>query len=101
MRFTLFVSAALALLRVGEAVAVPVPGSDLVKRAGRTTTPSGCLTVRGSGTQYGEYSTLTAALAALGSGTVAACIFVYDGTYNESFRITYKGPLTLYGYTTK
>jgi pectinesterase len=57
------------------------------------------LTVRGSGTKSGEYSTMTAALAALGSGSASACIFVYSGTYNEAFKISYAGPLILYGYT--
>ncbi|KFZ14365.1 hypothetical protein V502_06107 [Pseudogymnoascus sp. VKM F-4520 (FW-2644)] len=97
MKFTLLVSGALALLGIGEVIAAPSP--ELVKRAARTSTPSGCLTVRGSGTKTGEYSTLTAALAALGSGSASACIFVYSGTYNEAFKIAYAGPLTLYGYT--
>lgn len=97
MKFALLVSGALALLGIGEVIAAPNP--ELIKRAARTSTPSGCLTVRGSGTKTGEYSTLTAALAALGSGSASACIFVYSGTYNEAFRIAYAGPLTLYGYT--
>lgn len=74
---------------------------ELVKRASRTSPPSGCLTVRSSGTKSGEYSTLSAALSALGtSSTSSACIFIYSGTYNEQVTITYKGPLTIYGYTT-
>jgi pectinesterase len=98
MKFITIVSVALGLLYVGEAVAVP---AELAKRAARTSTPSGCLTVRGSGTKSGEYSTLTAALAALGTTTTAKCIFIYSGTYNEGVYINYKGPLTLYGYTDK
>ncbi|CAG8747025.1 11487_t:CDS:2, partial [Acaulospora colombiana] len=66
----------------------------------RTSTPSGCLTVRGSGTKSGEYSTVAAALTALGSGTTAQCIFIYSGTYTEQLTINYKGALTIYGYTT-
>ncbi|KAF7959235.1 hypothetical protein EAE96_002750 [Botrytis aclada] len=72
----------------------------LHKRAGRTSPPSGCLTVRGSGTLSGEYSTVGAALTALGSSTAVACIFIYSGTYNEQLTITYAGNLTVYGYTT-
>lgn len=97
MKFTILVSGALALLGIGEVIAAPNP--ELVKRTARTSTPSGCLTVRGSGTLSGEYATMTEALAALGSATTAACIFVYTGTYEESFRISYGGALTLYGYT--
>lgn len=97
MKITLLVSGALALLGIGEVLAAPSPA--LVKRTARTSTPSGCLTVRGSGTKSGEYSTMTAALAALGSGSASACIFVYSGTYNEAFKISYAGPLILYGYT--
>ncbi|CAD6448272.1 70fdb3ac-9a96-4007-8a54-7e7c104cd397 [Sclerotinia trifoliorum] len=70
------------------------------KRAGRTSAPAGCLTVRGSGTHSGEYSTVGAALSALGSSKSAACIFIYGGTYNEQLTIKYGGNLTVYGYTT-
>ncbi|KAM3068216.1 hypothetical protein ACMFMG_011262 [Clarireedia jacksonii] len=72
----------------------------LEKRTARTSTPSGCLTVRGSGTKSGEYSTVAAALKALGSSTSAACVFIYSGTYTEQITINYAGALTLYGYTT-
>lgn len=98
MHLTTFLRAALGLLFVGNTIAIP---TELAKRAGRTSTLSGCLTVRGSGTKSGEYSTLTAAIAALGSSTAAKCIFIYSGTYNEGVYINYKGPLTLYGYTDK
>ncbi|KAH8662402.1 pectin lyase fold/virulence factor [Xylariales sp. PMI_506] len=77
-----------------------LPSSEIVKRTARESPPSGCLSVRGSGTQSGEYSTLTAALASL-SGTGSACIFIYSGTYSEDeLYINYGGKLTLYGYTT-
>ncbi|ATZ46536.1 hypothetical protein BCIN_01g11150 [Botrytis cinerea B05.10] len=84
------------LLFVGFIDATPL----LQKRAGRTSPPSGCLTVRGSGTLSGEYSTVGAALTALGSSTAVACIFIYSGTYNEQVTISYAGNLTVYGYTT-
>ncbi|CZR61715.1 probable pectinesterase precursor [Phialocephala subalpina] len=77
-----------------------VPFATLAKRTSRTSSPSGCLVVRGSGTGLSEYSTLQAAVTALGSTTTSKCIFVYSGTYNEQVRIGYGGPLTLYGYTT-
>ena len=51
-------------------------------------------------TTSGEYSTISAAVASL-SGTSSACIFVYQGTYSESFTVSYGGPLTIYGYTTR
>jgi pectinesterase len=82
-------------------VASSLPTSNLEKRTARTSPPSGCLVVRGSGTESGEYSTLSAAVTALGSSTAAACIFIYSGTYTEALRIAYGGALTLYGYTTE
>ncbi|KAF2443760.1 carbohydrate esterase family 8 protein [Karstenula rhodostoma CBS 690.94] len=75
--------------------------SPLTKRASRTSPPSGCKVVRGSGTQSGEYSTLGAVITALGTtSTASACVFIYGGTYTEQVVIQYKGPLTIYGYTT-
>ncbi|RAO69824.1 uncharacterized protein BHQ10_005836 [Talaromyces amestolkiae] len=74
-----------------------LPTSNLEKRTARTSPPSGCLVVRGSGTQSGEYSTLSAAVTALGSSTANTCIFIYSGTYNEALRIAYGGALTFYG----
>ncbi|KAJ5663263.1 pectinesterase A [Penicillium longicatenatum] len=62
----------------------------------RTTPPSGCLSVGSSGT----YSTISAALTALGSSTSSACIFVYSGTYAEQIKIDYAGSLIIYGETT-
>ncbi|KAJ1568056.1 hypothetical protein HK405_003791, partial [Cladochytrium tenue] len=61
----------------------------------RTSAPSGCLSVCSNCT----YTTLTSAVAALGSGTSAACIFLDAGTYTEQVTIKYGGALTLYGYT--
>jgi pectinesterase len=86
-----------------SAVTSALPNLGLAKRDSRTSPPSGCLTV-GSG---GTYSTITAALTALGAGssTSTACIFIYAGTYasasTDQVYINYKGALTLYGYTTK
>ncbi|KFY80011.1 hypothetical protein V499_01074 [Pseudogymnoascus sp. VKM F-103] len=85
-----------------SAVTSALPNLGLAKRDSRTSPPSGCLTV-GSG---GTYSTITAALTALGAGssTSTACIFIYAGTYasasTDQVYINYKGALTLYGYTT-
>jgi pectinesterase len=69
--------------------------SPLDKRTSRTSAPSGCLTV-GSG---GQYSTIGAALAALGSSAATACVYVAAGTYAEQLTITYNGNLTMYGET--
>ncbi|KAF3934948.1 Pectinesterase [Dactylella cylindrospora] len=67
----------------------------------RTSPPSGAIIVRQSGTQSGEYSSLVAALASLStSDTTAKTIFIYQGTYTGRVEITYKGPLTILGYTT-
>lgn len=67
----------------------------------RISPPSGCLTVRQATTKAGEYSSIGAAVAALGSGTSAKCIFIYGGTYHEQVVIKYGGSLTMYGYTDK
>lgn len=68
---------------------------QLSRRDSRTSAPSGCLTVGGSGT----YSTIGSALDALGSGTSSACIYIAAGTYKEQLTIDYAGALTLYGET--
>ncbi|CEJ59569.1 Putative Pectinesterase [Penicillium brasilianum] len=81
-----------ALSLVTGIIAAP---SALNRRTSRTSAPSGCLTV-GSG---GTYSTIGAALTALGSSTSAACIYVASGTYTEQLTISYAGTLTLYGET--
>lgn len=86
----------LALLSLGLASVHAIP----VKRAGRTSPPSGCKVVRASGAGSGEYSSLSAAVASL-SGTAAACIFMYSGTYTDQVTIEYGGALTLYGYTSE
>src|SRR4051812_35501377 len=97
MHFLTLITALATTLRLTSAAPV-----SLSKRASRTSPPSSCLTVRNSGTQTGEYSTLGAALTALGtSSTAIACIFIYSGTYKEQVTINYKGALTLYGYTTE
>ncbi|CZR66597.1 related to Pectinesterase A [Phialocephala subalpina] len=41
----------------------------------------------------------SSAVAALGSGSDDACIFIYAGTYEEQVSIEYEGNLTIYGYT--
>lgn len=66
----------------------------------RTSPPQGCLVVRGSGTQASEYSTVSAAVAALKSQIATQCIFIYGGNYTEQVSIKYlSGPLVIYGYT--
>ncbi|KAK6531838.1 hypothetical protein TWF694_003003 [Orbilia ellipsospora] len=66
-----------------------------------TAPPSGAIIVRQSGTKSGEFATLGAAIASLGtSSTAAVTIFIYQGTYNERVVINYKGILTIIGYTT-
>lgn len=70
--------------------------TDLQRRSSRISAPSGCLTV-GSG---GTYSTIGAALEALGSSTSSACIYIASGTYQEQLTIDYTGALILYGETT-
>lgn len=68
------------------------------KRAGRTSAPSGCLVVGGSG----KYSTVQSAVDALStSSTTSQCIFINQGTYKEQVYIkALKSELILYGYTT-
>ncbi|KAL5355700.1 pectin lyase-like protein [Aspergillus floccosus] len=67
----------------------------------RTSPPVGCLVVRQSGTKASDYSTISSAIVALGSGTTAQCIFIYSGNYTEQVSIKgISGPLTIYGYTT-
>ncbi|KAL0059799.1 hypothetical protein AAF712_013440 [Marasmius tenuissimus] len=65
-----------------------------------TTPPLGAVIVRQSGTKSGEYSTVSAAVASLGSGSSNRTIFIYPGTYKEQVVIGYGGPLTIYGYAT-
>lgn len=96
------ISCKLVLCLLGlSGIANSLANTRLAKRASRTSPPSGCLTV-GTG---GTYSTISAALTALGTGssTSTACIFIYAGTYqsSEQVYISYKGALTLYGYTSK
>ncbi|KAF9695614.1 hypothetical protein EKO04_006300 [Ascochyta lentis] len=78
------------------AAAAAVPTS-LVPRAGRTSPPSGCLSVGSSGT----YKTVSAAVTKLStSSTSAQCIFIYKGTYKEQVYVPpLKSALTIYGET--
>jgi pectinesterase len=70
--------------------------TELIRRTSRTTAPSGCLTVGSSG----KYSTISAAITALGSSSNAACIYIASGTYTEQITVNYAGTLTIYGQTT-
>ncbi|KAF9245080.1 CAZyme family CE8 [Penicillium roqueforti] len=85
-----------AFLLAALSTAVLGAPAKLVTRTARTTAPAGCLTVGSSG----KYSTIGAALTALGSSSAAACIYVASGTYEEQLTINYAGALTLYGETT-
>ncbi|KAJ5769030.1 pectin lyase-like protein [Penicillium odoratum] len=79
--FDLFIS----VLYLGTtAFGTPAKGAR-ANTVSRTTPPSGCLSVGSSGT----YSTISAALTALGSGT-----------YAEQIKIDYAGSLIIYGETT-
>jgi pectinesterase len=70
--------------------------SPIEERSGRTSAPSGCLTVGSSG----KYSTIGSALGALGSSKSDACIYIAAGTYKEQITVNYPGKLTMYGETT-
>ncbi|GJC79629.1 pectinesterase [Colletotrichum liriopes] len=68
--------------------------------AGRTSAPSGCLTVKkspGSG-QYGTIQKAVDALSTSASGT--QCIFIDQGTYSEQVLVPARtAQLSIYGYT--
>lgn len=91
---TMHFSLAFVLSLSATAAAAP---ATLVARAGRTSAPSGCLTVGSSGT----YKTVQAAVNALStSSTSAQCIFIAKGTYKEQVYIQQlKSALTIYGQT--
>jgi len=71
----------------------------LAATGARTSPPAGALVVRQSDTGDGEFSTVSEAVDSL-SGTTSATIFIYPGTYHEQVTITYRGPLTIFGFTT-
>ncbi|KAJ6504621.1 pectin methyl esterase [Mycena vitilis] len=64
----------------------------------RTTPPAGAIVVRQTGATSGQFTTIGSALASL-SGTAAATVFIYPGTYNEQVNITHPS-LTIMGSTT-
>ncbi|KAJ7186342.1 carbohydrate esterase family 8 protein [Mycena pura] len=66
----------------------------------RTAPPAGATVVRRSGTQVGEFSTISAAAASLPNDGSARVIFIYPGTYTEQVHLTRNGKLTIMGYTT-
>jgi pectinesterase len=89
-----FFNLALATLGLaGLTLSAPAPSNTLEKRTARTSAPSGCLSVKAGTTTSGWYKTVASAVASL-SGTAAACIFVYSGTYSEQVVIQYGGALT-------
>jgi pectinesterase len=85
----------LVLSLAATTVAAP---ATLAPRAGRPTSPAGCLSVGASA----QYKTVQSAVNALStSSTTAQCIFIAKGTYKEQVYInTLKSALTIYGETT-
>ncbi|EPS39664.1 hypothetical protein H072_6549 [Dactylellina haptotyla CBS 200.50] len=85
-------------MRLRKAIILLSTTLSYVKAVSRTSAPAGCLVVGGSG----GYTGFNAAFLGLGSGSASssACIFVNPGTYAEQITVSYKGNLTLYGYTT-
>jgi hypothetical protein len=77
------------------------PSRTIQKRSARTSNPGGCLEVQVNNPSSTQYSTLSSAVAALGSGTTSKCIFMWPGTYNERVNIQYGGALNIYGYSVK
>ncbi|KAK8085729.1 pectinesterase [Apiospora hydei] len=69
-----------------------------VLAAGRTSAPSGCITVGKSGEKY---TTIQSAVNALPGASSGKCIFIQPGTYTEQVLVdASKGAgITLYGYT--
>ncbi|KAL0946594.1 hypothetical protein HGRIS_012795 [Hohenbuehelia grisea] len=59
--------------------------SSVIAATARTSPPSGAKVVRQSGTQSGEFSTISSAVASLSSS--GGTIFIYPGTYNEQVSI--------------
>lgn len=90
----MFSSLTLVLPLVASAVAAP---GTLVSRAGRTSAPSGCLSVGPSST----FKTVQAAVNALSTtSTAEQCIFIAAGTYKEQVSVQQlKSPLIIYGQT--
>jgi pectinesterase len=90
----MLVSITFVLALAASAVAAPL---NLLPRAGRTSAPSGCLAVGGSG----KYKTVQSAVNALSaSSTKAQCIYIAAGTYKEQVYIkALKSALTIYGET--
>ncbi|KAF1926403.1 carbohydrate esterase family 8 protein [Didymella exigua CBS 183.55] len=91
----MLLSLTLVVSLAAAAAAAPV---SLTTRAGRTSPPSGCLSVGSSGT----YATVSAAVAKLSTtSTKAQCIFIFSGTYKEQVYIpALASALTVYGETT-
>ncbi|KAK4043260.1 pectin lyase fold/virulence factor [Parachaetomium inaequale] len=79
---------------VAQAVAIPER-----RAVSRTSSPKGCLAVRGNAPLPGEFASLQAAVNSIGSSNNPACIFIYPGVYQESVDIKIRAPLTLYGST--
>ncbi|PVH68082.1 carbohydrate esterase family 8 protein [Cadophora sp. DSE1049] len=67
------------------AFAIPHTSHSLAKRSAQTSAPSGCVTVRGSGTKSGEYATVSSALA--GSGYTLDTSSYADNTVTITHRL--------------
>ncbi|KAE9408329.1 pectin lyase-like protein [Gymnopus androsaceus JB14] len=94
---TVFV--AYSLLLVASVDANPVaPKASLRKRTARTTAPAGALVVSTTPAS-GQFSTISAAIAALPDDGSAQTIFIEAGTYEEQIDITRVGALTIMGET--
>jgi pectinesterase len=66
----------------------------LVTAGSRTSPPSGSYVVKADASS-GEYSTVSAAVAALPSDDSHQYIFIYPGVYNEQVYISRSGPTTV------
>lgn len=63
-----------------------------IARPSSTAPPANALVVRQTSPRSGEYSSISAAISALGTtGTAAKSIFIYAGTYKEQVSVTHVG----------
>lgn len=99
--FLLFLSIFALVANTTPTPAQDHPSLTIQKRSARTSNPGGCLEVQGTDPSSTQYSTLSSAVAALGSGTTSKCIFMWPSTYNERVTVEYGGSLSIYGYSVK
>lgn len=85
------------LASVGSAA--PAVKAAASRSTGRTTPPSGSITVCSSDCDYTSIQSAVSSIST--SSTSASSIFIYEGTYTEQVTIPeLAGKLTIYGYTT-